>query len=604
MAEEYIVQCWSCLASFDAFTAGWCGHIPPSKLCPYCLRCSCNAPEDYKSEIWKNAPEELIKERESVKKGKELLGELLLRSGKVTPEILEAALKRQEVEGFKLGEILVKMNVITKEELDLFLVSQRKIAGVSLKNKNIDLELVKKIGFNFCAKHKFLPLGVEDFQEGRFLALAMANPFDILTISAISSSTSLKVIPYQADPNEIQEVINNLYNTFFVSTSVKKDEKDIALIRELIKSGIRKSAEEIYIEPHDAEFRIFFRIEGLLFKAFPISRESHPNLINSIMEFANIDFRTKGTHQKGKIILEEYKNDYEIHAISTLSRYGSIISIKLIDKNALGKDLKDIGFTDLDIKDIEDIISKRDGLCVVSAPLFNNSSSTLYSLMKHYSKKGWKVTSVESLIYMEIPEVNQIELEERFPPSYIIKKAVDTQPEILVVFSLPDEDSLNLVARYSINFPVVIEINARSASQSIHVLRDILGINPRLLSERLKLIINQRMIRRLCDNCKEPAKTPLEVDWKSEDLDTYEYTFYKEKGCEECNKTGFKGRFPIYEILKISPVIKELISKGANEKVIIEEAKKTGFITLRQSCIYKIVQGLTSTTEYLKGNFD
>lgn len=604
MVEEYIIQCWSCLASFDAFSAGWCAHIPPSKICPYCLRCSCNAPENYKEEIWRGAPEELVEERKSVTKGKEPLGEMLLRSRKITNEILQAALKRQEEEGIKLGEILVKMNVITKDELELYLISQKKIAVISLKDKKVNLELMKKIGFNFCLKHKCLPLGIEEFQDEKILALVMANPFDSATISAVSSATSLKVIPYQADPEELEQTINELQKMLKKPLTSVKDEKDFTIIEGLIRSGIKRAAEEIYIEPHDSEFRIFFRIEGLLFKAGPISRDDHPNLISSLMEIANLDKNNQRIPQRGKINLAEFKENYDIHVQSTPSRYGSILSIKLIDRKTFAKDIKDIGLTELDIKDITETISKREGICVISAPLFNNSHLTLYSLMNYYLKEGWKVTSVEPFIYMEIPGINQIELEEKYPPSYIIKKAIDTQPEILFVFSLHDENSINILFRYSVNFPILLEINARNSAQAIHVLRDIVGVNPKLISERLKLVLNQRMIRRLCDNCKEPAKTPFEVDWKVEDLDTYEFTFFKEKGCEECNRTGFKGRFPIYEILKISPSIKELITRGANERTIIETAKKLGFITLGQNCVYKIVQGLTSTTEYLKGNFD
>lgn len=604
MVEEYVIQCWSCLASFEAFNAGWCAHIPPSKICPYCLRCSCNAPESYKEEIWKNAPKELVEERNSITKGKEPLGELLLRSGKITPEILQAALKRQEEEGVKLGEILVKMNVITKEELELYLISQKKVASISLRDKNVDIELVKKIGFNFCLKNKCLPIGIEDFQGEKILALVMANPFDFLTISAISSSTSLKVIPYQAELSELEQVLSELHKRFRKPAVSSKDEKEFALIEGILRSGIKRSAEEIYIEPHDSEFRIFFRIEGVLFKGVPISMDDHPNLINSIMEIANLNKNIEKSSQRGKITLAEFKEKYEIHVQSTPSRFGNIISIKIIDKNNFVKELTEIGLTELDIKDITDLISKREGVFVISAPIFNNAPSTLYSLMNYYLQEGWRITSVEPFIYMEIPGINQLEIEERYPTSYIIKKAIDTQPEILFVFSLQEEHSISTLFRYSINFPIIVEVNARSASQAIHVLRDIIGVNSKLLSERLKLVMNQRMIRRLCDNCKEPANTPFELDLKMEDLDTYEFTFYREKGCEECNRTGFKGRFPIYEVLKISPQIKELIAKGASERAIRDTAKKFGFITLGQNCVYKIVQGLTSTTEYLKGNFD
>jgi len=604
MSEEYIIQCWSCLASFDAFTAGWCAHIPPSKICPYCLRCSCKAPEDYKEEVWKNAPKELIEERKSVSKGKEPLGELLLKSGKITPEILQAALKRQEAEGEKLGEILVKMNVIKREELDLYLISQKKVATISLKDKNVDIELVKKIGFNYCLKNKCLPIGVEEFQGEKILALVMVNPFDSFTISSVSSITSFKVIPYQAEPEEFENVIKELQRKFFRAEPSKKEGKEFPLIEGLIRSGIRRGAEEIYIEPHDYEFRIFFRIEGLLFKSVPISREDHPNLINSIMELSNLDKNLKNIPQKGKIILAEFRENYEIHVQSTPSRFENIISIKIIDKNSFGKNLEEIGLNELDMKDLTDTIEKREGISIVSAPLFNNSASTIYSIMNYYRRKGWKVTSVEPFIHIGIQGLNQFEMDERFPPSYVIKKAIDTQPDILFVFSLQDENSINILFRYSINFPIILELNSRNSAQAIHILRDIIGINPRLISERLKLVLNQRMIRRLCDNCKEPAMTPFEIDYKIEDLDTYEFKFYKEKGCEECNRTGFKGRFPIYELLKITPPIKELILKGANERTIRETAKKLGFITLGQNCVYKIVQGLTSTTEYLKGNFD
>ncbi|MGQ9617342.1 MAG: GspE/PulE family protein [Candidatus Aminicenantia bacterium] len=604
MEEEYIIQCWACIASFDAFSAGWCAHIPPSKICPYCLRCSCNAPEEYKKEIWKNAPYELVQERESVSKGKEPLGEMLLRSGKITHEILQAALKRQEEEGVKLGEILVKMNVIKKEELELYLISQKKIPAISLKDRKIDFELVRKISLNFCFKHKCLPLGIEEFKDEKILALAMTDPFDSMTISTVSSITNLRVIPYQASQDEIGKVLNEVYEAFEVRSPAGRDGKDYGLIKELIKSGIRRGAEEIYIEPHDTEFRIFFRIEGYLFKSVPLPKNENPNLINFIMELANLDVNISKVPQKGKMNLGDFNENYEIYVVSTPSRAGNIITIKLIDKEKFVMDLPQLGLTELDIKDIKDAIGRKEGLIIVSAPLFNNSSSTLYSFMSSYLNEGWRVTSIEPLIYMEMPGITQVEYDEKLHLSYVIKKAVDTQPEILFIFSFHDENAINLLIHYSINFPVVVEMNARNAVQVIHILRDMMGVNPKILSERLNLIMNQRMVRRLCDKCKEPAKAPFDLDLKIVDMDTYEFTFYKEKGCEECNRTGFKGRFPIYEILKITSSIKELIAIGANERIIREAAKKSGFITLGQNCIYKIIQGLTSTTEYLKGGFD
>ncbi len=599
MEQEYIVECWYCLGEFDAMKAAWCGHPEPTKICPYCLNCSCNAPENYKKKFWENAPPVLKIERVKLTSVKQRLGEILISNKKISSEQLIAALNKQEKTGEKIGQILIKMGLIKKEELELYLLRQKNIPSIDILNKEVDLNLVKKFGIQTCLKYSIIPFLIEDVKDKKLLHIAMANPYMPQLIKKIGKYFNAQVAYYQASREDIEEKLKLVFKVIQykeAKQAPKKDDKITKNFMELLNFAIAKNASHIYLTKDFYKIRINIRINGNLFKIKSIDTKN----IENYLEKLKLSFGLKpGGNKFIRKSYELNKKKYNLIIQDTNTDGKEGLEIIINDLENFGKDLNKTGLNQYGIEDIENSLSLESGIITVSAPIFNESSSLMYSIMEKAKEKG-KVLSIEKRIRKKIPNIEQYNL--NYKKENVLEAIYKLEPEIIFIHDLNNPEIMKGLFNMSKNYLFIVEIYAKSAVRTIMQLKNYFQIDKTLIADNLKLIVNKRLIRILCDKCKTKIKPELnfvnKLNISSEDSLMLE--FYKERGCQFCNFTGFDKRFPIFEVLKITEEIKEIIKEGSDEDTLQKIAIDNGMITLSNSAMSLLSKGLTSANELRK----
>jgi type IV pilus assembly protein PilB len=307
MSEEYLIQCWYCLGEYDAGSAVWCGCDPknPTKLCPYCLQCFCRASEEYRNRFFQYAPESLLAERASLRKIKDRLGELLVRSQILSVEDLLTALNKQSVTGSKLGQVLVESNVLSPEELEAFLEIQSVPIPNQFSEEYTDQETMQRLNPEFCLHAKLLPLRSFHCASRAFLALAMANPKDLNSIDIVARKTEMFIVPFYAD----EFAITSFLSSFVPPGGARILEQETidyqSVVRKIIIGAIKRSASDIHIEPDQNELNIRYRIDGVLYKIKSPSKREQGPLITSLKKLSKMDLQKSGVPQSSKMVLRQ-----------------------------------------------------------------------------------------------------------------------------------------------------------------------------------------------------------------------------------------------------------------------------------------------------------
>ncbi len=600
MEEEYIVECWYCLGEFDAIKAAWCAHPDPTKICPYCLNCSCNAPADYKKKFWDNAPPLLNIERVKLTSVKQRLGEILVADKKINSEQLLAALNKQEKTGEKIGEILIKMGLIKKEELSLYLLRQKDIPTIDILNKEVDIKLVQKFGIQTCLKYGIIPFLIEKINDDENrLHVAMANPYMPQLIKKLSKYMDAQIVYYQADKKDIEEKIKLILRVIKIKETkkIRKDDEIFNGFKELLNFAINKKASHLYLTKDFYKIRINMRINGTLFKVKSIDVKKIENYLEKLKI-------TLGLEPNGnKFVRKTYelnKTKYNLIIKNEGLAGKESLEVDIINLNNFGQDLSEIGLSMYETEDINAALSNKLGVITVSAPIFNETSSLMYSLINKI-KGDKKILSIEKEILMKVSGIKQIYYD-KDKKDTIFESIYKLEPEIIFIHDLKNPEIMKEIFNLSKNYLFIIEIYAKSSARTIIQLKNYFKINDIDLSKNLKLIINKRLIRILCEKCKSKVNPTIDFIDKlnlSEE-DSLMFEFYKERGCQFCNFTGFSDRIPLFEVLKITDELKQLIKEGGDENIIQKIAIENGMITLSNNAMSLLSNGLTSANELRK----
>ncbi len=611
--EEYIVYCWNCLGEYDALSAVWCSCNPthPTKVCPFCLQCFCSAPKDYKDKFFKNAPKELIEDFETFSNSRGPLGEALVRAKAITSDQLLTALKYQKTSGKKLGEALVELGFIDDETLNYFLSHQKSVMQLSLKDLEIDPMLIISIGADFCYEKAVIPVSRESLSQKEILTLAMAQPSDGETIDYVQNVSGCQVVPVQSKKEEILA-----YLAPFISkknnneTSKNEQAENTQHGISVIRKALTKGASDLYIEPSENEITIQMRIDGILYKAKPLPKDMQGLLTHELKLLLKLDPFVKDKPQESRVVMKSGDLKYDVIAHSLPTRYGENISLRIINRVTFLKSYEELGLSNDEILRIRSVLSANTGLVLVSAPVLHGMTTTVYSIMNELSKEGGRrVVSLEFESICPVPNVSQISLGQKNDEAGISTglNALSTiQPDVCF---FPDPIDSSFLAKEAIklaqSFLVVIGIEARNSLEVLDKLIS-LNISPSDIAKDVTLIINQRLIRKICPDCKHEVSlseralflmglTPNEaklVEKVSEG-----------QGCANCSQLGYKGRFAIFEILYPSKDFLKLFLKNPKDKNLEKEAIKGGLKTLRQKAIEAVQKGLTTLEEFQKGNF-
>lgn len=569
---------------------------------------------------------------------KDKIGNLLVRSGVITQEQLDHALSVQAKAGGLIGQILVKNGYLDKKSLFEFLQKQMGVDFVDVENIQIDEEVLQLVSSSIAKMHNLIPIE----KSNNALKVAMSDPMNIFSIDDLRLTTGLEIIPCLGDEEQIVAQIDKYYGKVEKKEKEKRQEQSFAKLDEeikeinekiageiieleeddddtldvsnlenapivkmvniLLQKAIATRSSDIHIEPQEDLVLIRFRIDGQLVQIMSYDKKILPSLVARIKIMSGLNIAEKRIPQDGRIGMKLHGKEYDMRVSVLPTMFGEKIVIRIADKEGFNVSKLDLGFFEDDMEKFDEIISNPHGIVLVTGPTGSGKSTTLYTALKELCKPNVNILTVEDPVESTIRGINQVQVNVKAGLTFALalRSFLRQDPDIIMVGEIRDSETAEIATRAAITGHLVFStLHTNDAASSVTRMID-MGIEPFLLSSSLVGLIAQRLVRRLCTNCKEP----MEIDDNIRNIlnlqEDEEVTVYKAKGCEQCNDMGYKGRIAVYEILKVNREIRELISKNANSDVIKDMAIKHDMKTLRMNCARLVKNGTTTIEEMMR----
>jgi type IV pilus assembly protein PilB len=590
------------------------------------------------------------------------LGELLVRENLISPQHLREALDYQREHGGRLGFNLVKLGLVSDDMITAVLSRQYGIPSVNLDLFNIDPSVLSLIPQEVAQKHSVLPLS----RVGATLTLAMVDPTNVFAMDDVKFMTGLNVEPVVVAEGSVQQAIAKYYGSsreIELATSpteevtyqsaskngsgaithddlvsldsidfdhsqtedvevvedneeidlstlsrMSEDAPVVRLVNVLLVDALRRGASDIHVEPYEKELRIRFRIDGVLYDVMHPPLKLRDALISRIKIMSKLDISEKRLPQDGRIKIKvkvdsrSRELDFRVSTLPTL--FGEKVVLRLLDKQNLMLDMTKLGFEPESLTKFKRNISKPYGMVLVTGPTGSGKTNTLYSALQSLNTVETNIMTAEDPVEFNLPGINQVQMKEQIGLNFAaaLRSFLRQDPNIVLVGEIRDFETAEIAIKAALTGHLVLStLHTNDAPSTISRLMN-MGIEPFLVATSVNLIQAQRLIRRVCKDCKQEHQTPaealIEVGFSPEEAKSMKT--YKGKGCSTCNNTGYKGRIGLYEVMEITDEIRELILIGASALELRKKAIDDGMITLRESGLHKIRIGVTTPEEVVR----
>jgi type IV pilus assembly protein PilB len=555
------------------------------------------------------------------------LGELLVRGGVVTREQLNQALQKEQDNGSNVIQELVRLGFTTEDNLTQFLAAQFGIEKVPLESVDITQALFDLVPTDLIQKHQIIPLKL----LGSTLTVATADPTNLIAINEIQFITGYGVRPVLASPSEIRTILQRRYGNTSYDEVLKRfgdremevisDEEDInleelqqatqeapvvTLVNAILADASKRGASDIHFEPYERVFRIRFRLDGVLQEIMTPPQRLKNAMISRIKVMANLDIAERRLTQDGRIKLKSSQGqelDLRVSVLPTL--FGEKIVMRLLDKSNLQLDMAKLGFDTQNLKDFKDAIYKPYGMILITGPTGSGKSTTLYSALSDLNKADVNISTAEDPVEYSIMGVNQVQVRDEIGLNFAscLRSFLRQDPDIIMVGEVRDLETAQIAVKAALTGHLVLStLHTNDAPSSVDRLIN-MGVESFLLTSSINLIVAQRLVRKICGNCKTPVEVSSEV-LINIGVDPAEvasgFPTFRGQGCPNCNQTGYKGRIAIYEVMVMHDALKEIILRGVSAADLKREAVKLGMSTLRLSAIKKVRDGLTTIEETVR----
>jgi type IV pilus assembly protein PilB len=586
-------------------------------VCPFCLQCFCIAPETYHGKFWSSAPEDLIHDREMLTKARGPLGEALVMAHAITSDQLLLALKHQKRAGGRLGEILVDLGFLTQETLGAFLERHRPVMNLSLREITLDPMLIASIGAEECLKRMVVPVSREKLITKELLTLAMANPGDGDTIEFIQHLTGCQILPMHTLREDVEEALA----PFLTDAPPRQDQEPQAAVprevnpaaqaaTELVRKALARGASDLYMEPKEDEISVHLRIDGTLYRAKPLDRAMQAGVTKELKRLLRLDTLVTDRPQEGRVVMRSGESRFEVIAHCLPTRFGENLSLKFINRDTFLKTYDQLGILASDQMLLRAALSAQRGLILITAPLFHGSTTTLYAVMNDLASDGHrKVMSIEAQSVCPVPNVSQVSLGENKDSEATmttLKALGNIQPDVCILGDILDSTTMaTSIPKFAGQMLLIATLEASRSVLSAQAMLS-LGYPPADLAQHLLLVVNQRLVRRICSKCVTPtglSERSLQLMGLTEEEAGKLTNVSQGQGCPECASIGYKGRIALYEILSPSAPFRKALAKNAVGRALDREAIKGGMVPLRARALEAIQGGLTTIEEFQKGNF-
>jgi type IV pilus assembly protein PilB len=581
----------------------------------------------------------------SVSVGVSLLGQLLLKAKLITEKQLDEALRVQRLEGKRLGSVLLKLGYITEESLITFLSRQYNAPAINLSDYKIDTSLLKLIPYEIAKKYQLIPIS----KDGAGLRIAIADPSNNLAIDDVRFLSGMKISAHVAGETAIMEALEKYYpkqKTAKVSVDRKTGKKEVMeitdlnqviksaleeitiveekedgdapkevdapivkLVNGILMNAINSRASDIHIEPSEETLRVRYRVDGVLSPVLKLPVKIKNAVISRIKIISHLDISERRLPQDGRIKLklgDDREIDFRVSTLPTL--FGEKVVLRLLDKSNLQLDLTKLGFDEKPLQDFLEAIEKPYGMILVTGPTGSGKTTTLYSALSQLNKPEVNIMTAEDPVEYNFFGINQVQIKEEIGLTFVsaLRSFLRQDPDIIMVGEIRDFETAEIAVKAALTGHLVLStLHTNDAPSTITRLIN-MGIEPFLVSSSVILMLAQRLVRKICENCKDVQEVSetvlLKIGFPSDK--TNEVKFYAGTGCSECNKTGYKGRVALYEVTPVKGELKELILQGASSADIKKEAVRLGMSTLRQSGIKKVMDGVTTIEEILRVTFE
>jgi len=562
------------------------------------------------------------------------LGRILTKMGKVTREQVVEALGFQKEKGGAIGRILMDLGYVKEHDLNAALAAQRGYEMVNLEGLNIPPEVLAKVAAQIATTNKVLPLSFE--QAGNKLTVAIASHENFRALDDLRSIMGFNVIAKIADKDQLDKFISKYYQAAAESIGeilgelasdaslqeLKKGGKagesiDIDSLEEAANSNpvrklinlvllqaIKDKASDIHFEPFENEFKMRYRIDGVLYEMMPPPAHIAPALSSRIKVMANLDIAERRMPQDGRIELNVNNQPIDLRVAVLPTMFGESVVMRVLDRGNVSLDLDKIGLRDDDLNSVRQLIHKPNGIVVVTGPTGSGKTTTLYSALRELNDPSMKLITAEDPVEYDIDGIIQCQIRADFELTFarILRSMLRQDPDTILIGEIRDKETAQIAVQASLTGHLVFStLHTNDAPSAIARLLD-LGLEPFLVTATIEGIVAQRLVRKVCNSCKTeytPSEEQLmELELRPEDV--VGKIFYYGKGCDACNNTGYKGRLGIYEIMTLDDEMRDMIVKHASTQILRLEAKKRGMRTLRQSGLMAIYDGITSIEEVVK----
>ena len=558
------------------------------------------------------------------------MGDMLIDEGLVTPDQIEYALKAAKADGMMLGEKLIQLGYVTQESVADALSNQLGLPRVHLSEININEDLLKVVPGEVLRKYTMIPI---DYSENNInmVKVAMADPMNMGAFDNFTIVTNLQVDACVASRYEIESALDKYYTddeTRKVMERFKserrrefgdEEEKEdriledqvdkspiVQLVRQMMQQAARQRASDVHIEPMEKEIRVRFRIDGVLHERFHYEPETASAITARIKIVSGMYISEKRKPQDGRMSMVVDHIEYDIRVSMLPTVYGEKCVMRLAQKKALNKDKKDLGLTPEDERKFNQLLKNPNGIFLVTGPTGSGKSTTLYTVLNELNSEDVNIVTVEDPVEANITGINQVQVNNKAELTFAnaLRSILRQDPDIIMIGEIRDGETAEIAVQASITGHLVVStLHTNSSAGAMSRLID-MGVDSYLLADSIFGVIAQRLVRRLCDNCKQETEASIEEKHLMGLDEQRQFKMYKPCGCEKCGQTGYAGRIGVYEILTVTPRIKGLIHSNASADEIRDAAVAEGMDTLRVNSLKLVARGITSFQEAMRITFE
>jgi general secretion pathway protein E len=537
------------------------------------------------------------------------LGEILIERQKLEPDELERALELQRERGDKLGKILVDMGLIAQRDVLAALAEQLDVPLVSIDGPPPEAPEIEGLTDRFLRHCRAFPVAL----SGSVLTLAMADPLDFETVAAVRAFSGLDVRSALASEQEILDAVDKHYGEADRQVTAEGESEEaqadlehlrdmaseapvIRLVNAMIGNAIERRASDIHIEPFEKEFRVRFRVDGVLFEQESPPRELKAAIISRLKLMAKLNIAERRLPQDGRIKLKLLGREVDLRVSTLPTLYGESVVMRLLDRSAGDfYDLHSLGFDDRLLRMMEHFTGLPHGIFLVTGPTGSGKSTTLYSALKRINLPDKKIITIEDPVEYQMDGINQIHINPQIGLTFAagLRHIVRQDPDVIMVGEIRDRETADIAIRAALTGHLVFStLHTNDAPSAITRLSD-MGVDNYLIVSSLVAVLAQRLVRVICVHCKTPAGTAISPAGERLQI-------YKGAGCPACNGAGYSSRVGIFEMMQVDDELRKLVMQGADASRLTEVARRNGMRNLREDGWAKIRDGVTTVEEVMR----